>query len=51
MSFIGYLAAADQAKKIADYNNKLYQQQAELTKAKANHNAAIFDKVTYPRLI
>jgi hypothetical protein len=51
MSFIGNLAAADQAKKIADYNNKLYQQQAELTKAKANQNAAIFDKVTYPRLI
>ena len=32
--------------------NYLYRlQQAELTKAKANQNAAIFDKVTYPRLI
>ncbi len=50
MSFLGNLAAAEQAKAIGNYNNELYKQQAELAKAKANQNASIFDKVTLPRI-
>ena len=51
MSFLGNIAAAEQAKALGKYNNAVYQQQAEYTKAKANQNAAIFDNVTKPRLI
>lgn len=50
MSFIGNIFAAEQAKKLGQYNNAVYQQQAEYTKATAEKNAAIFDKVTLPRL-
>jgi hypothetical protein len=51
MSFLGNIAAAQQAKAIGKYNNDLYQQQADYAKAKAEQNAAIFDNVTKPRLV
>lgn len=51
MSFLGNIAAAQQAKAIGQYNNALYQQQADYAKAKADQNAAIFDNVTKPRLV
>lgn len=51
MSFLGNIAAAEQAKAIGKYNNSLYQQQADYAKAKADQNAAVFDSVTKPRIV
>jgi len=51
MSFIGDFASASASKAIGRYNNKLYQQQAEYTKAKAEVNKKVFQDVTKPMLV
>jgi len=51
MSFLGNIAAAKQAKALGQYNNALYQQQAEYAKAKADQNSQIFENITRPRLV
>ena len=51
MSFLGNIAAAQQAKALGKYNNELYQQQADYAKAKADQNSQIFENITRPRLV
>ena len=50
MSFIGNFAAAKAYKKIGEYNNQVYYQQAQLQRKKTEQAKAVYDKVDRKRL-
>jgi len=50
MSFLGNIAAAEQAKAIGNYNNKVYQQQAALTEKQKAQKQEIFNRIQRPQL-
>ena len=50
MSFIGNFAAARAYKKIGEYNNQVYYQQAQLQRKKTEQAKAVYDKVDRKRL-
>ena len=51
MSFIGNFAAAQQAKVIGKYNERVFKQRADLQRASTAQNKAIYDKLDRPRLV
>ena len=51
MSFIGNFAAAKSAKAIGQYNNQLYNTQAQYARKKADMNQKVYDQVTRPILV
>jgi len=51
MSFIGNIAAAQSAKAIGAYNQKVFNQQWKYEDAKAKAKAKVYDQVTRPKLI
>jgi hypothetical protein len=50
MSFLGNIAAAQTAKRIAKYNASVNKQQANFLKAKSEVNEAFYENVTLPLL-
>lgn len=50
MSFLGNIAAAEQAKAIGNYNNKVYQQQAELTEKQRQQRQQVFNVIQRPQI-
>ena len=50
MSFIGNFASARAYKKIGQYNNQVYYQQAQLQRKKTEQAKAVYDKVDRKRL-
>ena len=50
MSFIGNFAAAQSAKAIGKYNERVFRQRADLQRARTAQNKAIYDKLDRPRL-
>ena len=51
MSFLGNIAAAESAKAIGNYNNKVYQQQAALKEKQKEQRRQIFNVVTRPQIV
>jgi len=51
MSFIGNIAAAQSAKAIGKYNSSVYNQQANLQKAKTEVNREVYNNLDRPRLV
>jgi hypothetical protein len=51
MSFLGNIAAAESAKAIGNYNNKVYQQQAALKEKQKEQRRQIFNTVTRPQVV
>jgi hypothetical protein len=51
MSFLGNIAAAESAKAIGNYNNKVYQQQAALKEKQKEQRRQIFNAVTRPQVV
>ena len=51
MSFIGNFAAAQSAKAIGKYNERVFRQRADLQRARTAQNKAIYDKLDRPRLV
>jgi len=51
MSFIGNIAAAQSAKAIGKYNQSVYNQQANLQKAKTEVNREVYNNLDRPRLV
>ena len=51
MAFIGYIAAAQAAKAIGNYNKSVYDQQYKFETAKQKAKAAFYEKVERPKLI
>ena len=51
MSFLGNIAAAQQAKAIGEYNNKVYQQQAALTEKQKAQRQEIFNRIQRPQIV
>jgi hypothetical protein len=51
MSFIGNIAAAQSAKAIGKYNQDVYNQQANLQKAKTEVNKKVYENIDRPRLV
>ena len=51
MSFLGNIAAAEQAKAIGKYNNSVYQQQAALTEKQKAQRQEIFNRIQRPQIV
>jgi hypothetical protein len=51
MSFLGNIAAAESAKAIGNYNNKVYQQQAALTEKQKAQRQEIFNRIQRPQIV
>ena len=51
MSFIGNFASARAYKKIGQYNNQVYYQQAQLQRKKTEQAKAVYDRIDRPRLL
>jgi hypothetical protein len=51
MSFLGNIAAAESAKAIGKYNNRVYQEQAALKEKQREQRRQIFNAVTRPQIV
>lgn len=51
MSFLGNIAAGQQAKAIGEYNNKVFNQQAALTEKQKAQRQEIFNRIQRPQIV